>query len=392
MSFNQASFGTSLGLSNSTGSDNYFNDTTTSQLDTISTTSGFLFNFTYFTDSSKGTTPPPPNGTNSYLYLLDISKNIKKFCLPTLFVVGTIGNLLTVLILSLKKNRSTSTAMFLLFLAVSDIMILFTSYLSEWMVIMWNFNFREVNSALCKLHVFLTYFSLQFSSWILVLVTCERVVSVINPTQVRIICNRRRGMCGLGIIAIFITLLNGHWLVGLVHEYNTYTMTYCAGSSQGYITFLNEAWPIVDFCVTFAFPFLIIMTGNAIIILKLTRATRARSHMVASDKKKNTSSLTVTLVVLNIVFIISMAPASIFLLTYYLTIESQNQEEITQGLFIFDMVNLLAGLNATLNFILYFLSGSKFRADVKAMFCCKQGHLHGVFEATSDAKRSTTKH
>ena len=202
----------------------------------------------------------------------------------------------------------------------------------------------------------------------------------------RLICNRKKGLLGLVVIATFLALLNGHWLVGLTHKYNAYTMTYCAASTPGYLKFLNETWPIIDFCVTFAVPCIVIMVGNTIIILKITQASRARSHMVASDKKKNTSSLTITLIILNIIFIISMAPASIFLLTFYLSIESQDDEQITRAIFIFDMVNCLAGLNATVNFILYFLSGSKFRADVKALFCCKCANSQGVFGPSSTRK------
>ena len=349
---------------------------------TMNSTSDFGFNFTYYSDQNNITTPTTL-APNRYTYLIEISKNFRKFCYLAFFLVGTIGNLLTVVILSLKKNRGTSTAIFLLFLAASDTIILFTSYLSEWTTIMWNFNFREVNGALCKIHVFLTYFSLQFSSWILVLVTCERCISVTRPAKVKLICNRKKGALGLGVIAAFIALLNGHWLVGLTHKYNAYTMTYCAASTPSYVKFLNETWPIIDFCMTFAIPCIIIMVGNTLIILKITQASRARSHMVASDKKKNTSSLTITLIILNIIFIISMAPASIFLLTYYLTIESQDNEQITRGTFIFEMVNSLAGLNATVNFILYFLSGSKFRGDIKALFCCKRGHLQGVFDQSA---------
>ena len=346
-------------------------------------------NFTFFTEQNNITTSATVT-TNRYTYLLDISRNFRKFCYLAFFLVGTIGNLLTVVILSFKKNRGTSTALFLLCLAASDTVILLTSYMSEWLTIVLNFNFREVNGALCKIHVFLTYFSLQFSSWILVLVTCERCLSVVNPAKVRLICDRKKGFVGLIVIATFLALLNGHWLVGLTHEYNAYTMTYCAASTPGYVKFLNETWPIIDFCVTFAIPCIILIAGNTIIILKITQASHARSHMVASDKKRNTSSLTITLIILNIVFIISMGPASIFLLTYYLTFESQDDEQITRGTFIFEMVNCLAGLNATVNFILYFLSGSKFREDVKALFCCKYDYLMAVLDPASNKRTRVT--
>ena len=381
MNFSQKDFEFSS-VNGSIEPDLHFN-ITTQMTATVNNTSEFQVTLTNPPALNNVTTPQP----NSYSHLLPITENIRKFCNPFLFLVGTIGNLLTILVLSQRKNRHTSTAIFLLFLAISDIMILFTSYVSEWTFTMWKFDFREVNGALCKIHVFCTYFSLQFSSWILVLVTCERAISVINPTKVRLICSRRRGLTGLALLVVFLALFNCHWLVGMVHEYNPYIMRYCAGSSKSYIKFLNEVWPIMDFCVTFALPFLFIAAGNTVIILKITRASSRRSHMVASDQKKNHSSLTVTLVIVNIVFIISMAPASIFLILYAFSIETQDVEQITLAIFIYDVVNILAGLNATLNFILYFLSGSKFRADVKALFCYEKVQKQGVFDGTQKERK-----
>ena len=359
-----------------------------SMFEKVTSMSYFTSDLTTLTSITNMTTSEP---VNAYAYLMDISENVKKVCNPILFLVGTVGNLLTILVLSQKKNRHTSTAMFLLILAISDIMILFTSYVSEWTFSVWRFDFREVNGALCKSHVFLTYYSLQFSSWTLVIVTCERAISVINPTKVRLICSRRRGMTILAIMAVFLAALNCHWLVGMVHNYNPYTQRYCAGSTQAYIDFLNDVWPIIDFCITFAFPFLFIVVGNIIILTKISRARNRRSHMVASDQKKNQSGLTITLIIVNVVFIVSMAPASIFLILYALAIETQDVEKITLAFFTFDMVNLLAGLNATLNFILYFLSGSKFRADVRELFSCKGSSKTGKAQSTMSSPQIARK-
>ena len=43
------------------------------------------------------------------------------------------------------------------------------------------------------------------------------------------------------------------------------------------------------------------------------------------------------------------------------------------------ILTVVMGLNPTMNFILYFLTGSKFRAEVKAMLCCRKGTAETVF-------------
>lgn len=314
---------------------------------------------------------PVPHGN----VLQEISVSIKRILLPALCVVGITGNILTLFVLGTKKNRRNSTAIFLICLAVSDTLILMTGSLSEWIVIMWNFDIRSVNGFLCKSHVFLAYYSLQISSWILVFITIERTVSILVPHKVKLWCSRKHVLTSVLCLVVVLTLLNGHFLIGLGHEYNPFTMRYCAGLTKSYIKFVNEYWSVIDLCITFAIPFCVIFTGNAIIIIKLASRSRKRKHIVASEQRTN--SLTSVLLLLNTTFIISMGPSAVYMIIFpYLTKEGNHMEVIY---FLYDMVNLLAGLNATLNFVLYFLSGSRFREEVKAVLFCRESKRPGIF-------------
>ena len=307
-----------------------------------------------------------------------LSYDIRKYSCPLLCLVGFLGNFLTVLILGQKKNRKKSTAVFLLFLAVSDFVVLYVGYFCEWILQMWQYDIRTVNDVSCKVHMFVTYLSLQYSSWILVLVTWERVISVTFPHRVRMLCNRKRVLVSLVTTAAVIALINSHLLVGVVHGYNPYNMRNCTGISEQYMDFLVDVWTLVDIIVTFAAPFVFIIVGNAIIIMRLARTSRVRKHTMAPERKKH--SLTVTLLLLSVVFVISTGPAAIYMpIIYPRLVEAYDASQMDIPNFIFEMVNILAGLNATLNFILYFLSGSKFRAEVKAYFCCKQTVRHELF-------------
>ena len=91
--------------------------------------------------------------------------------------------------------------------------------------------------------------------------------------------------------------------------------------------------------------------------------------MVSSEQKD--TSLTVTLLLLNIMFIVSVGPLSIHLFLYTFLFEISNENEWAMFYFILELLNIVAGLNASINFVLYFLCGSKFRAEVKALLCCK---------------------
>ena len=330
------------------------------------------------------TTASPTESQESSLSV--ISLNIKRICPPILVVVGIIGNLLTLLILGKKKNRRSQSISFLLSLAVSDTLLILTGNLSEWIRIMWKIDIRSSNAVMCKVHVFLTYFSIHFSSWILVLFTVERTISVLAPHKVRMWCDRRKERKSIFVLAVILAGLNGHFLVGIVHKYNSYTMRYCAGSSESYINFLNDVYTKIDLCVAFVIPALIIIIGNTIIVVKLARRTKSHQQMVASAQAKH--PLTAVLILLNVVFILSMGPSAMFLL-FYANLIDKNLNIETATL-IYNIVNVLAGLNASMNFILYILSGSKFRKEVKALLCCRDFKPRGAFLNTVRHSQSTS--
>ena len=339
-------------------------------------------NATATTDWYKTTSQLPENIQESYLSL--VSKDIKMVCPPMLVIIGVIGNILTLLILGKKKNRRSQSIVFLLALAVSDILVLTTGNLSEWIRIMWKVDIRSSNGLVCKLHIFLTYFSIHFSSWILVLFTAERTISVLAPHKVRLWCNRSKERKSVFVLAIILACLNGHFLVGMVHKYNPYTLRYCAGISASYINFLNDVYTIVDVCVSFIVPAAFIITGNTIILIKLARRTGSQQKMTASASSKH--PLTMILVLLNVMFILSMGPSAIYLVFLPSLIEKQTNLDLI--FLIYDIVNLFAGLNAAINFILYILSGSRFRNEVKAIFCCRPAQ--GILTLSSTTRNIST--
>ena len=313
---------------------------------------------------------------------------IRKICLPIIFVTGIIGNSLTIIILGQKRNRISSTSLYLLSLAVSDLITVIIGNLFVWIQTIWDFHIRDYNTFFCKVHVFFTYLCIHASSWILVLLTAERVLSVLRPHKVRILCCRRNALVALAITIGCLALLNGHFLVGMEQEYSYYTRRNCYGVGEGYINFINNIYPIVDFCVAFAIPCAFILVGNTIILFELAKMARRRKEMVASEQKTN--SLTVLLLMLNVLFILSTGPASIYFIIFPYLYDAASPSQIDLLYFIFYIVNVLAGLNACMNFILYFLSGSKFRAEVKALLCCRRNLTQsGAFNECQPQPRKT---
>lgn len=90
------------------------------------------------------------------------------------------------------------------------------------------------------------------------------------------------------------------------------------------------------------------------------------------------SQLTLMLITVSVVFILCSTPMSAYIIgqPFWEKSAETNQEYAVIRLW-WTIVNMLAYLNNSLNFVLYFLSGSKFRQQVKMFFCQRQSDLDG---------------
>ena len=125
-----------------------------------------------------------------------------------LLLIGIPGNLVSMAVMCRKFFRSNSTGLYIFVLLAVDNVFLFTSYSS----IFWLINcfgpkmFVLVhNTVSCKLWVYLSESAAFISSWVLVTLTIERVIVVVAPHRISVICSRRRA--GIVICSIIVVML-----------------------------------------------------------------------------------------------------------------------------------------------------------------------------------------
>ena len=93
---------------------------------------------------------------------------------PTIFAVGMGGNILVLLVMSQRRMRGTTTCVYLQWMAVTDLLVLVTGMIPEWLQARYHFYIRDVHPALCKLEKFVFYSSSDTSIWICVIFTVDR--------------------------------------------------------------------------------------------------------------------------------------------------------------------------------------------------------------------------
>lgn len=310
---------------------------------------------------------------------------------PILILLGTVGNSLSILVLTRKSIRSSTTALYLTVLAFSDLLVLYSGLLRQWIRFLFNEDVRHVSQFGCKLNIWLVYSSLDFSAWILIAVTLERVISAWLPHNAKTVCTRKSAAAFLISIGVFVLVLNSHLLYGMVFK-TSYGITgevelrKCVEIDDDYAVFFNKTWPWIDLCAFCAIPFTVIVIGNCLILFKVIKSQRkTKSRIVPTIQNGTTpissssghsgskqSSMTAMLFTLNVVFLVTTSPVSIYNIGYTNWIKGADLQKFAELDLWWAIVNMFMYTNNSLNFLLYCLSGTRFRREVVRIFTIRK--------------------
>lgn len=140
-----------------------------------------------------------------------------------LIVIGTVGNLISLVILFNKENRRTSTNIYLTFLCLMDTISLYQWNLSNAVYTFTNGQQTVWGNSvvMCKLSEFFPFYTLHTSAMFLTFVELDRACLLRSAWYKRKIARPRIALriCLIILFALFI--LNG-FIFGLGFEYSTY--------------------------------------------------------------------------------------------------------------------------------------------------------------------------
>ena len=125
-------------------------------------------------------------------------------------IFGTIGNLLSLLVLCTRKMRIHSTFTYLTVLAVCDTLVLYFGLLRDFLVNKYKIDVD--GELLCKFHVFSFYFVLHMASWLLVAVNVDRLIAASFLSLSKKWCTPRTAIKVCLVLAVCLVFLNLHFL------------------------------------------------------------------------------------------------------------------------------------------------------------------------------------
>ena len=244
-----------------------------------------------------------------------------------LIIIGTVGNVLTIIIL-LRPNLRKLTAMrYLIAVAIADLCALYSWNLNlfyKHLINAYQNDLEDSSIISCRILSFIGFVSLQLSSWYLTLVSLDRCLNIHFLFWHRKMGRANRAVYIILIVTMIILLINSHLLVlngyqqsdCIPFEKRTCFICYSRPTDPFYIF---PKWEQIHVIIYNLIPFSIMLISNCFIIRRSIPASIQRSSLTDTGKRPSRNyrqrkqrQLTYILLFVTFLFVLLTTPVMIY--------------------------------------------------------------------------------
>ena len=237
------------------------------------------------------------NPWNSFIasHLWFISNNIRLVFYPSCLVIGTLLNCLSIAVFTRPALKKSTTALLLVSLAVVDTICLNMGTAIPWLRALTGWHLDASNNLSCRIYGYIGTSAIGLSSWVLVLVTIERVIAIVKASDAKTICSKRNAsitlVCLIGVLGsmnspLLKSFQATYKVIFYEDEINFFAMpdcSYCCVAN-------NIFYRIFASLINILFPFAMVMVGNIVVTVFLTNQHHTRQSMRSSTKVRESIS------------------------------------------------------------------------------------------------------
>ena len=211
-------------------------------------------------------------------------KIVYKYICLAIFVIGVIGNLLSVLVFSRASLRRRSCAIYFLALAITDIASLSASFIDTVLPSYNNVSLTTKSLFICKLNPLMVYFTTDLSNFLLAVASIDRAVSIQCPSTSKNFCRARIAIYIILSMSLVFLLINGHifWGFEIIDDNG---QRVCL-PSKSKIVYHNEPnsmnydrfyaiFDSLDMLFAVVIPFIVMLICNIIILIRVISSRRS---------------------------------------------------------------------------------------------------------------------
>ena len=303
---------------------------------------------------------------------------------PIFLIVGLCGNILSIVVLSRKRMRVFTTSVYLRFLAIVDSSVLLIAVLRDLIYYYTAIDVGELSDLTCKIYFWLNYNVTGLSCWLLCAITLDRLIAVRYPLWAKSHCTKHTAVIVAIILTTIVSLLDSHFLLFMhkdevyvssnVSNTSTILEVKCSPSNHHYIVFNTQVWPILTFILYSFSPIVCLISCNVMLYRQLSRqdVKQQMGRQVSDAGKKrdrrDMKSLTKMLIVVCVIFVTISVPTCIYLIAAPYLFARTSPHDVAKRRFAWAIVAFFLYCNNTFNFIVYCVSGSLFRQELRGLF------------------------
>ncbi|KAK6180137.1 hypothetical protein SNE40_012342 [Patella caerulea] len=295
----------------------------------------------------------------------DIEGEIDKISIPIYTTFGIIGNILSFSVLVSSSLIKSTTCMYMIVIAVLDTTILIINAVSFFS------GLRRRIDIVCKMTSCLFYFAIHFVTLLIVVMTGERYLVVKHPLKATAWITRTRTKKIICLVGLFSFFLNVHHVVirKVVMDANTGKLR-CLYEGEMNVFFMSKIYPWIDSFVYCFFPLTSLCILNILIVKSLRNSKNNLDKYETSGavKPKQQRQITMMLILVSVAFLLFAGPIGIMLVLTQYSWFPKTAQEWGDYYLVETVARNLMYINHSMNFILYVVSGQKFRGELRRLF------------------------
>ena len=294
-----------------------------------------------------------------------IATYIATYWFPVLVPIGLVGNTLSFVVMIQPNNRKMSTCIYMAAVSINDNIMMYVCshvYLVSFLQI------SRWNPVECKFVAFAALFGLQNCTFQILSMTVDKYVAIKWPHRAATYSTPRRAR----IIAI--TLYVCVFIYNIPHFFFSSVIgSQCL--AYGISSVMSRVYSWFSFVLNAVIPFTLLIHMNYVIV-KTVRNSRKlfRSNDTGLGTRQKTmksaeSQVTIMLLLVTTLFLILLFP-TYFRFIYLVFAKRDTPFQYAKSRLIYEITSKLYLSNSGINFLLYCISGQKFRNDLKEILCC----------------------
>ncbi|KAL8597114.1 hypothetical protein ACOMHN_008187 [Nucella lapillus] len=290
---------------------------------------------------------------------------------PCTLLLGCFGNISTIFVMRRIKDHNSSQHAILMALAVSDLTLICSDMTAMWVKQVFYEDLWTVHVVACKLFMWVTITSCTTSAWLVTCVTVQRTMAVLWPHRMRVMCTLRRTWIVVATLIFSSCAFYFHLVLG--REINADNVCYAIPGT--YQQFFEFVFPWTALCVASVVPSVCLFVCDIILSVTLFKAVSPSSIAAPVDsnvssrntdvRRKTSYRTTVMVLAISFAFVVLTTPEWAYLVWYPHIYEeaNQNPQLLAAAYLVHSVTYNVWYLNSAINFLLYCLTGTKFRRE-----------------------------